>query len=75
MNFKTKCCEIVDANECDTLYKVKYYRVCEQCGARETGLKERYFNSVLKNGLTMDIDNWHCPYCDHLNITEIKYEK
>lgn len=71
MNLKSKCCEIIDVNECDTLYKVSYYRVCENCGQKEKGLKERHFYSVLKNGSTMDIDNWHCPHCNHLNITEI----
>jgi hypothetical protein len=31
--------------------------------------------NVLKSGHTMDIDGWHCPQCNALNITNIIYEK
>ena len=66
---RTKSCKIVDFNECDILYQATYIRQCENCDYEDS--KERHFTSILKSGTTIDMDNWHCPKCGHLNITEI----
>lgn len=71
---KTQSCKIIELIECDVLYQAKYYRVCEHCGKQEEGLKERFFPNILKNGLSTSIDNWTCPFCNHLNITNIECE-
>lgn len=71
---KTRSCKIIDLKECDVLYQATYYRVCENWGRKEEGLKERHFPAILKSGKSMNIDNWHCPYCNHLNITEIEID-
>lgn len=63
-------CNIIDINECDILYHVKYTRHCDNCGHNDN--KERTFCSVMKNGSTLDIDNWRCPNCGYLNITKIE---
>ena len=69
--FNTDNCVIIDINECDILYQIKYQRKCNSCDYIES--KEREFPNVLKNGLTMDIDNWHCPHCGRLCETKINY--
>lgn len=71
--FHQSSCEIKDVKECDILYQVTYVRKCNHCDYNDT--KERKFMNVLKNGNTMDIDGWHCPHCNALNITNIIYEK
>lgn len=69
----TESCKIVEVKECDILYQVKYRRVCKHCGKEQ--FNEHRFTSVLKNGHTMDIDNWYCPDCHQPNFTIIKVEK
>lgn len=70
---KTENCEIIKECECDILYQVSYIRKCDKCGYTE--INERYFRNVLKNGFTMDQDNWNCPNCGKLCMTKINYEK
>lgn len=67
---KTQNCRIVELKECDVLYQATYNRVCDNCGYVDT--KDRHFVNILKIGKTMDIDNWHCPHCHSLNITNIE---
>lgn len=67
--FKTENCELVDELECDILFQVKYKRKCDNCGYEDS--KEHKFCSVLKNGSTLDIDNWTCPQCGKLRETII----
>jgi hypothetical protein len=69
MNFQKKSCEIINELECDILYQVTYNRKCEHCDYKDN--KDRKFLNVLKCGHTMDIDNWRCPNCGQLNMTEI----
>ena len=69
--FITENCEIINKNECDILYHIKYQRKCDSCDYID--FKEREFFNVLKNGYTMDIDNWHCPNCGRLCETKINY--
>jgi hypothetical protein len=69
MNFQKKSCEIINELECDILYQVTYNRKCEHCNYEDS--KDRKFLNVLKSGHTMDIDNWRCPNCGELNMTEI----
>lgn len=66
-------CIITDILECDCLYQVTYNRKCKNCDYQE--IKDRKFVQVLKNGCTQDIDNWHCPKCNILNITKITVDK
>ena len=61
----SESCIITDVLECDCLYQVTYNRKC----------KDRKFVQVLKNGITQDIDNWHCPKCNILNMTQITVDK
>lgn len=74
-NITAHSCKVIDVNECDCLYQVKYYRVCYRCGEQEKGLKERTFPAVLKNGESMNIDNWTCPNCGELNISKVWVNK
>jgi hypothetical protein len=67
---KTQNCRIVELKECDVLYQATYNRVCDNCGYVDT--KDRHFVNILKIGKTMDMDNWHCPHCHSLNITNIE---
>lgn len=67
---KTQNCKLIDVKECDVLYQATYNRVCDNCGYVDT--KDRHFMNILKIGKTMDIDNWHCPHCNSLNITNIE---
>ena len=67
--FKTENCELVDELECDILFQVKYKRKCDNCGYED--INEHKFCSVLKNGSTLDIDNWSCPHCGKLCETKI----
>lgn len=69
---KAKNCEIIKELECDVLYQVIYTRKCDECGYEE--LKEHTFNNVLKNGVTMDQDNWICPKCGKLCMTTIEVD-
>lgn len=69
--FKTENCEIIAENECDILYQITYTRKCDECNYEDS--REHYFKSVLKNGYTIDIDNWICPHCGKLCITKINY--
>ena len=62
-----------EVKECDILYQVTYKRKCEHCNYKDN--KERKFTSVLKCGSTMDFDNWRCPDCGQLNLTEIIVNK
>ena len=73
MKFHTQSCEIIDSKECDILFQVTYKRKCEHCNHLDE--KERKFMNVLKCGYTMDIDNWRCPTCGQLNLTEIIVNK
>lgn len=57
---KNESCIISDVLDCDGLYQE---------------LKDRKFVQVLKNGYTQDIDNWRCPKCNSLNITQIIADK
>lgn len=66
-------CIITDVLECDYLYQVTYNRKCKNCDYQE--IKDRKFVQILKNGCTQDIDNWHCPKCNMLNITKITVDK
>lgn len=66
---KAENCEITEINECDILYQVSYVRCCDKCGYKSG--KEHKFCSVMKNGYTGDIDNWHCPNCGELHETKI----
>ena len=69
--FNTNNCEITEIKECDILFQIKYKRKCDECDYTENS--EHQFMSVLKNGYTMDIDNWHCPHCGKLCETKINY--
>jgi len=69
--FITENCEIININECDILYHIRYKRKCDECDYTDTS--EHQFFNVLKNGSTMDIDNWHCPNCGKLCETKINY--
>ena len=69
---KTQSCKILEVKECDILYQATYNRVCEHCGYVDT--KDRHFVNILKKGKTLDMDNWHCPNCHSLNITNIECE-
>lgn len=60
---------IVNIKECDILYQVTYTHHCDNCGYDDS--KEHTFCSVLKNGSTLDMDNWRCPNCNYCNITKI----
>lgn len=71
--FHNQSCEIIDELECDILYQVTYNRKCEHCNYKDEN--ERKFMNVLKNGTTLDIDNWKCPICGQLNMTEIIVNK
>lgn len=71
--FKTENCEIIDELDCDILFQVDYTRKCDECGYKDS--KERHFKNVLKNGSTLDEDNWHCPDCGRLCETKIIYEE
>lgn len=64
-------CEIIKETDCDILIQVVYLRKCDECGYLDT--KEHSFKNVLKNGFTMDQDNWHCPKCGKLCMTKINY--
>lgn len=70
---KSESCKIIDEKECDVLYQATYHRVCKNCGREDT--KDRHFTMIMKNGHTMDIDNWHCPNCGQVNMTSIISEK
>lgn len=70
--FYKQNCNITEIKEFDILYQVRYNRYCEHCGYLDS--KERRFTSVMKNGKTGDIDNWHCPKCNQLNETKIVIE-
>lgn len=54
-------------------YLARDGRKCNNCDYQE--LKDRKFVQVLKNGYTQDIDNWRCPKCNSLNITQIIADK
>lgn len=69
---KTENCELTNINECDTHYQVSYVHHCDNCGYTDT--KEHTFCYVMKNGLTGNIDNWHCPKCGYLCETKISYD-
>lgn len=71
--FLQKSCKVVEVKECDILYQVTYHRKCEHCNFEDN--KDRKFLNVLKSGHTLDIDNWSCPNCRQLNMTEIIVNK
>ena len=67
--FKIENCDIVKELECDILFQVTYTRKCDNCGY--TDLNEHKFCNVLKNGFTLDMDNWICPHCGKVCETKI----